>query len=130
MIGERSLVDIAYQLWVQYYYLTEEYDRSVCSGISPLSGDAIPKDHYQRSLSMKRARTLYDIADYLRKGYGITHEEWTRAKIAALRNSHVRNMEIYNTLDYKDIESHIEEWQEREATRARSRRNNPVRFRT
>lgn len=94
---------IAEQLWIQYYYLTEEYDLSVCSGISPMDGGAIPQTSWERKRINQNAIVLKEHLARLKKYYGIPNDEWDRAKykIASYKHSYITD--LYNQLDYKDL---------------------------
>ena len=60
--GTTRIVDspsVEHVLALRYVYETEEYDRSVCSGKSPRTGDAMPVDTRERRLSTGFAHRLH-----------------------------------------------------------------------
>jgi hypothetical protein len=76
---ERNLRTLA----EQYHNRCEAYDRAVCSGISPRTGEAMPVDGHETGLVNRHARQVR--AEILRVGfydYGFTEEQ----VLAAIRN--------------------------------------------
>jgi hypothetical protein len=50
-----SLYEKAFELWINYYYWTEKYDKSICSRTDN-KGVAVPVNSWERSLIYSNAR--------------------------------------------------------------------------
>jgi hypothetical protein len=57
--------DKAKLLWALYYYLTEEYDRRVCTGHPNLNGNAMPANGYEKRLITRHATQIYQRVKFL-----------------------------------------------------------------
>jgi hypothetical protein len=75
----------ALELWHDYYYQSELFDRSVCSGTSP-DGVAVPLTTWERSQCTRVAVDLYRLLCDMARDEGIPDDELTRAKAYACDN--------------------------------------------
>ncbi len=77
----------SFWLWVCYYYHSELYDRSVCSGTHFETGDGIPINSNERILIERNARMNFNKIIYLKAYHGIHDDTWNSAKHDASRYS-------------------------------------------
>lgn len=80
--------ELAFKLWVEYYYYTEEYDRNVCSGFDDVRQVAIPVSGYEYIRSNKNAKELFRQLNEMMHVNEIDKETSNRAKREALRYTH------------------------------------------
>lgn len=78
-----------------------------------MTGDAIPKNYYERSLINQFAGQFIHPMHHLRKYYQITDDEWQRAKSESSRYRYERLKEVYDRLDFRDLTNWYEDERKR-----------------
>lgn len=82
------LYDKAYDLWCEYYYETEKYDRSICSHINKY-GIFIPTTHEENRLVQYNSRKWWGYINKIRLQNKIDDKTWQDAKMNAIRLSYI-----------------------------------------
>lgn len=85
MTSGNRMFSEAVGLWADYDVATEVYDRTVCSGVSPHTGDAMPTNGHERMLISQYAKAQWSKLRQKAAASGITAEVLQAAKKSMAR---------------------------------------------